>query len=82
MAGLTASSPLDTAATIARKSKVPASKASLWAVTTYRPMTAASMINPPNRLYSRNFTAALDRFSPPNPPMRKYIGMSMASKKT
>ena len=30
------------------------------AVTTYRPMTAASMINPPNRLYSRNFTAALD----------------------
>ena len=32
-----------------------------WAVTTYRPMTAASMISPPNRLYSRNFTAALDR---------------------
>ena len=29
IAGLTASSPLDTAATIARKSKVPASKASL-----------------------------------------------------
>ena len=24
-------------------------------------MTAASMISPPNRLYSRNFTAALDR---------------------
>ena len=73
---------LETAATIARKSKVPASKASLCAVTTYRPITAASMINPPNRLYSRNFTAALDRCSPPNPPMRKYIGISMASKNT
>ena len=82
IAGLTASSPLDTAATIARKSNVPDSKASLPAVTTYRPMTAASMISPPNRLYSRNFTAAFDRCSPPNPPMRKYIGMSMASKKT
>ena len=51
--------PLDTAATIARKSNVPAAKASLCAVTTYRPITAASMIRPPNRLYSRNFTAAL-----------------------
>ena len=59
-AGLTTNSPLDTAATISRKSNVPDSKASLPAVTTYRPITAASMIRPPNRLYSRNFTAALE----------------------
>jgi hypothetical protein len=61
---------------------VPAANALLCEVTTYRPITAASMIRPPNRLYSRNLTAALDRFSPPNPPIRKYIGMSMASKNT
>ena len=63
---------------------MPAAKASLRAVTTYRPITAASMIRPPNRLYSRNFTAALDdaASSPPNPPIRKYIGISMASKNT
>ena len=61
---------------------MPAANASLCAVTTYRPITAASMISPPNRLYSRNFTAAFDLFSPPKPPMRKYIGMSMASKNT
>ena len=40
------------------------------------------MMSPPNRLYSRNFSAAADRLAvPPKPPMRKYIGMSMASKK-
>ena len=38
---------------------MPASNASLSAVATYSPITAASMISPPNRLYSRNFTAAL-----------------------
>ena len=76
------SEPSDTADTIARKSKVPAAKASLLATATYRPITAASMMSPPKRLYSRNFTAAFERFSPPNPPMRKYIGMSIASKKT
>ena len=41
---------------MSRKSKVPAP---CCAVTTYSPITAASMINPPNRLYSKNFTAAL-----------------------
>ena len=67
---------------MARKSNVPAVNASLPAVTTYNPMTAASMMSPPNRLYSRNFTAAFERPAPPNPPMRKYIGMSIASKNT
>ena len=38
---------------------MPDANASLCAVTTYRPITAASMISPPNRLYSKNFTAAL-----------------------
>jgi len=41
------------------------------------------MIRPPNRLYSKNFTAARDRPGPPpKPPIRKYIGTSMASKNT
>ena len=80
--GFTTKSPPATAATIARKSNVPAAKASLLAVATYRPTTAASMISPPKRLYSKNFTAAALRFAPPNPPMRKYIGISMASKNT
>ena len=72
--------PVATPVTIARKSNVPVP---CCAVTTYRPITAASMIKPPNRLYSRNFTAARDRPEPrPKPPMRKYIGMSMASKNT
>ena len=57
-AGSTVSCPSATAATIARKSKVPLERVAA-AVTTYRPITAASMISPPNRLYSRNFTAAL-----------------------
>ncbi|CKU07279.1 Uncharacterised protein [Mycobacterium tuberculosis] len=56
---------------------------SYCAVTTYSPIPAASMINPPNRLYSKNFTAARERPAPwPKPPMRKYIGISMASKNT
>ena len=29
-----------------------------WSTTTYRPMTAASMMRPPKRLYSKNFTDA------------------------
>src|ERR1700744_3338608 len=74
------SEPDDTAATIWRKSNVPGPCS---AVTTYNPMTAASMIRPPNRLYNKNFTAARDRGAPPpKPPMRKYIGMSIASKNT
>src|ERR1700733_1696686 len=47
------SEPDETAATIWRKSNVPEP---CWAVTTYSPITAASMIRPPNRVYSRNFT--------------------------
>ena len=70
------------ASTTARKSKVPEANTALRAVTTYSPITAASMIRPPNRLYSRNFTAARDRPTPPNPPIRKYIGISIASKNT
>ena len=70
----------DSAPFRARKSKVPAP---CLAVTTYRPITAASMIRPPNRLYSKNFTAARERWAPPpKPPMRKYIGISIASKNT
>ena len=72
--------PEEMPVTISRKSKVPEP---CCAVTTYSPITAASMIRPPNRLYSKNFTAARDRLDPlPKPPMRKYIGMSMASKNT
>ncbi len=72
--------PEATPATMSRKSNVPGPCCD---VTTYRPMTAASMISPPNRLYSRNFTAARDLPPPwPKPPIRKYIGMSMASKNT
>src|SRR6202167_2474221 len=68
------------AGTIGRRHNVPEP---FRAVTTYRPITAASMIRPPNRLYSKNFTAARDRWAPsPKPPMRKYIGISIASKNT
>ena len=81
-AGSMPSWPLATAATMALKSNVPASNAALLAVATYNPITAASMISPPKRLYSRNFTAALLRCSPPKPPIRKYNGISMASKNT
>ena len=49
---------------------------------TYRPMTEASMSRPPKREYRKNFIAAYCRRGPPNRPMMKYIGMSMASKKT
>ena len=78
-AGLAPNSPRDAAPAMARKSNVPPSGS---AVTTYRPITAASMMRPPNRLYSRNFTAARDLCSPPNPPIRKYIGISMISNST
>lgn len=65
---------------MSRKSNVPAP---CWEVTTYSPITAASMMSPPNRLYSKNFTAARDLPDPaPKPPIRKYIGMSIASKNT
>nr|CRL82812.1 hypothetical protein CPGR_06039 [Mycolicibacter nonchromogenicus] len=68
--------------TNSRKSKVPPEPLSLE-LTTYTPITAASMIRPPNRLYSRNFRAAWERFAPlPNPPIMKYIGISIASKNT
>ena len=81
--GSMSSEPEETAETISRKSNVPPP----WsAVTTYRPITAASMTRPPARLYSKNFTAARDRWpgacsAAPKPAMRKYIGISMASKK-
>jgi hypothetical protein len=76
------SDPDARASAISESEKLPA--------TTYSPMTAASMISPPTRLYSRNFTAAYDRWAAafsslpawarsPKPPMRKYIGMSIAS---
>jgi hypothetical protein len=45
-------------------------------------MTAASMSSPPTRLYSRNFTAAYERWAPPYEPMMKYIGTSIASNRT
>ena len=54
----------------------------MWPPTTYRPMTAPSMSNPPNRLYSKNLIAAYDDRGVPALPMMKYIGMSMASKNT
>ena len=50
--------------------------------TTKRPITAASISRPPNRLYSRNFTAAYERCAPPYEPMMKYIGTSIASNRT
>jgi len=78
-AGSAPSRPAEAMVTISRRSKVPAP---LGAVTTYSPITAASMINPPNRLYSKNFTAARDLNCPPKPPIRKYIGISIASKNT
>ena len=82
-AGAMTNSPVEMAPEIARKSKVPPSNAAEPAVATYRPISAASMIRPPKRLYSRNFTAALPAAGPrvPKPPMRKYIGISIASKK-
>ena len=49
---------------------------------TYSAMTATSMSSPPNRLYSRNLTAAYCRWPTPKLPIRKYIGISMASKNT
>ena len=52
------------------------------ALTTYSPISDASMIRPPNREYRKNFTAAYCRRGPPKRPMRKYIGISMASKNT
>ena len=61
--GATVKLPLLTASAMARKSKVPSPK--LLAVTTYNPTSAASMTSPPNRLYSRNFTAAGDLCVPP-----------------
>ena len=45
-------------------------------------MTAASMSRPPTREYRKNFIAAYCRRGPPKLPMMKYIGTSMASKKT
>ena len=59
----------------------------LWPANTYSPITAASISRPPNRLYSRNFTAAYERRAPTprwcrSVPMTKYIGMSMTSKNT
>jgi len=44
-------------------------------------MTLNRRMRPPASENSRNFTAALARFGPPQPAMRKYIGMSVASKK-
>ncbi len=79
-AGEAPSECAETAATIWRKSNVPEPCS---AVTTYSPMTAASIIRPPNRLYSKNFTAARERCAPPpKPPIKKYIGISIASKNT
>jgi hypothetical protein len=40
------------------------------------------MISPPSSEYRKNFTAAYCRRGPPKRPIRKYIGISMASKKT
>ena len=40
------------------------------------------MMSPPASENRRNFTAAYWRRTPPNSPMRKYTGMSIASKKT
>ena len=41
------------------------------------------MTNPPSRPKTRNFAAAAERFAVgPKPPIRKYIGMRMTSKKT
>ena len=50
--------------------------------TTYSPMIAASRISPPNRLYSKNLTAAYARCAPPNIPIKKYTGTSMTSNAT
>ncbi len=51
-------------------------------LTTYSPMTTASMNRPPTREYRKNFTAAYCRCGPPYDPIRKYIGTSMTSKNT
>src|SRR5918998_1790627 len=51
-------------------------------LTTYSPITDASMISPPSSEYRKNFTAAYWRFGPPKRPIMKYIGTSMASKNT
>ena len=40
------------------------------------------MIRPPSSEYRKNFTAAYCRRGPPKRPIRKYIGISMASKNT
>ena len=51
-------------------------------VVTYRPMTLASISRPPTSEYRKNFIAAYCRRGPPKLPMMKYIGTSIASKKT
>ncbi len=52
------------------------------AETTYSPITAASRTRPPPSWYIRNFSAAKARPSRPKPPIRKYAGISVASKTT
>ena len=82
--GAMTNDPVEIASEMARKSKVPPLNAVPFEVATYNPIRAASMTRPPNRLYSRNFTAALPEAGTraPNPPIRKYIGISIASKNT
>src|SRR5260370_37558854 len=65
-AGSAPSRPAEAIATISRTSKVPGP---LRVVTTYNPTTAASMISPPDRLYTKSFTTAYDGCAPANPPM-------------
>ena len=48
----------------------------------YSPMTLASISSPPTSEYRKNFIAAYCRRGPPKLPMMKYIGTSIASKKT
>jgi len=62
----------------AAQSKVPCP--SRCPLTTNRPITLASMTNPPSSEYKKNFTAAYCRLGPPKRPIRKYIGTSMTSK--
>ena len=49
---------------------------------TYSPITDASISRPPSSEYRKNFVAAYARRTPPNAPIRKYIGISMTSNMT
>ncbi len=60
------------------QSKVPA-PAAHSPDATYRPITEASISRPPSSEYRKNFVAAYARRTPPNAPIRKYIGISMTS---